>query len=171
MGRREGLSPSPRPGAYTPGRLSVWPACHTVGSGSTPVMPGSQESVELRSLRAQRGWEGNVGHSAQLLDEGEAGQPAGSEHRRRHLAWEQPHLLGNLQRGEGRVSAVALATTLSHCNEAGRGRRLVLKEHEAYRFAFRRGLSRSSAPSQALTGTSSTGRTAWGRYHETDYPS
>lgn len=161
----------PGPGAHTPGRPSVWPACHTVGSGSTPVIPGSQESVQARSSRAQRGWEGKVVHSAQRLDEREAGQPAGSEHRR-HRAWEQPHLIGNLQRGEGRVSAVALATTLSHCNEAGRGRRLVLKEHEANRFAFQRGLSRNSAPSQrSLARVSSIRRTARGRCHETYHPS
>lgn len=52
---------------------------------------------------------------------------------------------------ESGVSAVALATALSHCEEAGGGRRLVLKEHEAYRFA--RGFwshGRNSAPSWAL---------------------
>lgn len=47
------------------------------------------------------------------------------------------------------MSAVALATSLSHSNEADRGRRPVLKEKEAHRCGgVLRRLGRSSAPSE-----------------------
>lgn len=148
----------PGPGAHTLGGC-VWPTCHIVGSGSTPVTPGSLESVYPRSSRAGRGWEGTVGTRLSARTREKPGSLPALSTGGRHLAWEQPHLLRNLQREEGRVSAVALTTTLSHCNEAGRGRRLVLKEHETHRSAFQRGLGGSSAPSQGedACGTTPTG--------------
>lgn len=64
---------------------------------------------------------------------------------------------------ERRVSAVALATTLSRCEEAGGGRRLVLKEHEAYRFASGFRSRWNSTPSWALAAAPAGGQQERGR--------
>lgn len=64
---------------------------------------------------------------------------------------------------ERRVSAVALATTLSRCEEAGGGKRLVLKEHEAYRFASGFRSRWNSTPSWALAAAPAGGQQERGR--------
>lgn len=93
-----------------------------------------------REGRARPG--GTLGRWARRPEAGRPGSlPLGAQ--AGHRVWVRPHLLENLQRREGRVSAVALATALSHCDEPGSGRRFFLKEHEA---------NRSPAPESAGAG-------------------
>ena len=116
----------------------------------------SPESDEAKPSRARRGWEGTVGPQLRARMKAKPGGLPALSTGGRHLAWVQPHLLGNSQRGEGRVSAVALATTLSHCNEQ---KEACLKGARSVSIRLPEGVSAGAR--QALAGgASSMGRTA-----------
>lgn len=147
--------PQPRGGGG--GSLSG-PTCHTVGSQFTSLSLTRTVGPGRLGRRGQARRD-SVRRPARRQEEVRPGSlPLGAQ--AGHLVWIRPHLLENLQRGERRVSAVALATALSHCNEPGSGRRLFLKEHKANRLPASQ-VSRSWAPSRG-SGLSSTRRTAGG---------